>query len=251
MRGRLLVVLTCFVIAASLACTPEPPALRVFAAASLTDVVEALARAYPGAPVEPSFGASSTLARQVRDGAPADLFLSASPDWIDFLREGGALAGEPVVIARNRLVAVAPRRGRLAEGGVVDPRALLERLAPDGLVAIAAEGVPAGEYARAALGSLGLLDAFAPHLVGQADVRAVVRAVEAGEMEAGFVYSTDAEVAAVEVLFAFDPAAHPPIEYLAAVPRGATNAAEARRFLDFLRGPAAQRIFADAGFALP
>ena len=148
--------------------------------------------------MEPSFGASSTLARQIRDGAPADVFLSASPDWVDFLREGGALAGEPIVLARNRLVCVASHGSPLAAQGAVDPRALLDRIGAEGRVAIADEGVPAGEYARAALAHLGLLDAFTPHLVGQPDVRAVLHAVEIGELGAGFVYSTDAKVADVD-----------------------------------------------------
>jgi molybdate transport system substrate-binding protein len=224
------------------------PPLRIFAAASLAEVVEGLAGRFDGARLEPSFGGSSALARQIRDGAPADVFLSASPDWIDFLREAGLLEGEPIVLARNRLVCIARRGSGLAAR---DPRALLDAVGPDGRVAIADEGVPAGEYARAALQRLGVLDAFRPHLVGQQDVRAVVHAVEQGELPAGFAYATDARIAAVDVLFAFDPAAHPPIEYQAAVVRGARNPQEARRFLDSLRGETARALLADAGFALP
>lgn len=225
--------------------------LHVFAAASLTDVVQALAPGFAGARVEPSFGGSSTLARQIRDGAPADVFLSASPEWIDFLREAGALAGEPIVLARNRLVCIAPAGSPLAAQGVGDAAALLARIGADGRVAVADEGVPAGEYARRALDHLGLLAAFTPHLVGQADVRAVLHAVEVGELDAGFVYSTDARVADVEVLFAFDPSTHPPIEYQAAVPRSAPNPEEGRRFLEYLQGEAARKVLVDAGFALP
>lgn len=229
----------------------EPPTLRVFAAASLTEVVEALAKRCSGARVERNFGGSSALARQIRDGAPADVFLSANPDWVDFLREAGAIAGEPIVLARNRLVCIAPRKGRLTEASVADPKALLQALGDDGRVAIADEGVPAGEYARAALWHLGLLDAFTPHLVGQQDVRAVLHAVEQGELPAGFVYSTDAKVADVETLFAFDPSTHPPIEYQAAVVRDARHPDEARRFLDYLQSEAVRSLLADAGFALP
>ena len=229
----------------------EAQPLRVFAAASLTEVVEGLARRFEGARVEPSFGGSSALARQIRDGAPADVFLSASPDWIDFLRAADALAGEPIVLARNRLVCIAAEASPLAARGARDPRALLVSLGREGGVAIADDGVPAGEYARAALQRLGVLDAFQPHLVGQKDVRAVLHAVEQGELAAGFVYATDAEVAAVEVLFAFDPATHPPIEYQAAVLRGAPSPVEARRFLDYLRGETARALLAGAGFAPP
>jgi molybdate transport system substrate-binding protein len=227
------------------------PELRVLAAASLTEVVEALARGFEDARVVPSFGASSELARQIADGAPADVFLSASPAWIELLAEAGALAGAPVVLARNRLVAVAPRGGALVARAPAEPRALLEALGPGDRVAIADAGVPAGEYARDALGRLGLLDAYRARLVGQKDVRAVLHAVEQGELEAGFVYATDARVAAVATLFAFDPASHPPIEYQAAALRDAARPDEARRFVAWLHGPAARALLADAGFAPP
>jgi molybdate transport system substrate-binding protein len=229
----------------------EAPRLRVFAAASLTEVVLGLAQRFDGAQVEPSFGGSSALARQIRDGAPADVFLSASPDWMDDLREAGLLAGRPIVLARNRLVCIAPRGSPLADRGVRDPRALLAAIGPDGRIAIADEGVPAGEYARAALRHLGLAADYAPHLVGQKDVRAVLHAVEQGELPAGFAYATDAKVASALVLFALDPTTHPAIEYQAAALKGAPSPAQARRFVAFLRSEAARALLADAGFALP
>lgn len=231
----------------------ERAPLRVLAAASLADAVADAARDWNGARVEASFGASSALARQVRDGAPGDVFLSASRAWMDFLRDAGALEGEPVVVARNRLVCIAPRgRGEaLAGAGVAGPRALAGALDDDARIAIADEGVPAGEYARAALASSGADEALRGRLVGQRDVRAVLYAVEAGEVDAGFVYATDARVAGVDVVFAFDPATHPPIEYLAAALRGARAPAEARRFLDHLRSEAVRARLAAAGFALP
>ena len=242
-----------------------PPAsqpLRVVAAASLTEVVEALARAFEvdrgvdleGARVELSFGASSDLARQIGDGAPADVFISASPEWVDFLRESGALAGEPVRVARNALVCVAKKSSPVALAGARDPRALLAGLEDGDLVAIADAGVPAGEYARAALAKLGLGAAFESRLVGQKDVRAVLHAVEQGEVAAGFVYATDAKVARVETLFAFDPVTHPPIEYQAVVIRNADspgNADAARRFVDFLVSEPARARLSAAGFVLP
>jgi molybdate transport system substrate-binding protein len=229
----------------------ETPSLRVLAAASLTEVVEALAQRFEGARVVPSFGASSELARQIADGAPADVFLSASPDWVDFLREARALDGEPLLVARNELVCIAPKGSTLASPATSDPRALLGRLAKGDLVGIADAGAPAGEYARRALAQLGLLDAYRPRLAGQKDVRAVLRAVEQGELAAGFVYATDARRAPVERLFAFDPASHPPIEYHAAALHDAARPAEARRFVAFLRSEAARAAFSDAGFALP
>jgi molybdate transport system substrate-binding protein len=153
------------------------------------------------------------------------------------------------VLARNRLVCIAGKAS--AARRARDPRSLLDAIGADGRVAIADEGVPAGEYARKALQHLGLLDAFGPRLVGQKDVRAVLHAVEQGELAAGFVYATDAKIAAVDVLFAFEAGTHPPIEYQAAVLRGAPNPAEARRFVEYLRGDTARSLLAGAGFALP
>jgi molybdate transport system substrate-binding protein len=213
--------------------------------------VQTIAERFQGARVEPSFGSSSALARQIRDGAPADVFLSANREWVDFLREEGAVAGDPIVLARNRLVCIATRGGAVSRESVNDPRSLLVAIGEDGRVAIADEGVPAGEYARAALRHLGLLSAFTPHLVGQQDVRAVLNAVELGELAVGFVYSTDAKVADVVTLFELDPSTHPPIEVRAAVVRDARQPELARRFLDFLRGDTARSVLAEAGFALP
>jgi molybdate transport system substrate-binding protein len=233
------------------AAEPERPELRVFAAASMTEVVNALARRFEGAPVVSSFGSSSELARQIADGAPADVLLSASPEWIDFLRERGALAGAPVVFAGNEMVAVAPAGSGLGARGVVDAASLLAKgVAAGDRIAIADAGVPAGEYARQSLAKVGLLERYRPLLVGQKDVRGVLHAVETGEVKAGFVYATDARVAKVERLFALPPSTHAPIPYLAAAVRQAQSP-EAQRFLAFLSGPAAREVLARAGFSLP
>jgi molybdate transport system substrate-binding protein len=231
---------------------PAAPELRVFAAASTTELVNALAARFEGATVRAGFGSSSELARQITDGAPADVFVSAGPDWIDFLREQGALAGDPVVFAGNELVAIAPAGSPLAARGVTDAARLLEEgLAPGDRVAIADAGVPAGEYARQALRALGLEDAYRPLLVGQKDVRAVLHAVERGEAKAGFVYATDARIARVERLFAWPAGSHDPIRYFAAVVRTSERPEDAERFVAFLRGPAARELLAGAGFSLP
>lgn len=226
-----------------------PAPLRVLAAASLSEVVEALAKDFEGGPVVTSFGASSDLARQIEDGAPADVFVSASPEWIAFLREAKVVVGEPVLVARNALVCAAPLRSPLA--GATDPTALLARLAADDLVAIADAGVPAGDYARKALAKLGDADGFEKRLVGQKDVRAVLHAVEQGEVAAGFVYATDAKIGRVETLFVFDPSSHPPIEYHAVVLKQATSSEAAKRFVAHLAGAKGRARFSEAGFVLP
>lgn len=229
----------------------DPGELRVHAAASLTDVVETLARAHEPVRVVASFGSSSTLARQIRDGAPADVYLGASKDWVEFLREHGRVEGAPLVFATNRLVCVGPERHRLAGGDAVGMRALAEKIGPQGRVGIADDGVPAGDYARAALEEAGVLYPLLPHLVGMKDVRAVLRAVEAAEIDVGFVYATDARGARVDVLFAVDPTAHPRIEYAAAVVEGTKHREAARSFLTFLQSEEARAILRDAGFSRP
>ena len=248
---RVSLVVAWLAVVVHTAARAEPERVGVYAAASLTEVVEAIGKRFDGARVVPSFGASSELARQIEDGAPADVFISASPDWIDFLREANALDGTPIVLARNQLVCIAPKGSRLADGGVLDPETLLRKLAAGDRIAIADEGVPAGEYARKALQHLGLLERYRARLVGQKDVRAVLNAVEQGELQAGFVYATDARVASVERLFVFDPATHPPIEYVAAALRRSGNPALARQFLGYLQSETAHRILSEAGFALP
>lgn len=239
-----------------LGCTSErdDPPLRVYAAASLTDVVGALIEGYEaetGTPVSVSFGASSALARQIRDGAPADVFLSASPEWVEYLDEADAVAGRPVVLARNRLVAVTSLASADRGLQATDAESLLKSLADDDGVGIADAGVPAGEYARAALSSLGLLDAYRPHLVGQTDVRAVLHAVAQGELRVGFVYATDAAAGEAAVLFAFDASNHPPIEYQAVALHGASDPEAARAFLAHVQSDAAQTLLDSAGFELP
>lgn len=251
MRGVLLAVLVGALVPAAPA-RGEGETVTVYAAASLTEVVGAVAKRFQGARVQASFGASSELARQIKDGAPADVFLSASPDWMRAVAEAGKLEGEPVVFARGELVCIARRGSALRARGAVDAATLLEKaLAPGDRVAIADAGVPAGEYARQALASLGLAEAYRPRLVGQKDVRAVLNAVAKGELPVGFVYATDARVAEVERVFAFDPKSHEPIEYVAGALRGAPHPEAARAFLDFLGSEAARAELAAAGFGLP
>lgn len=227
------------------------PELRVLAAASLTDVVNALAGRFEAAVIVASFGASSELARQAADGVPGDVFLSASPEWTDFLAQKGALAGAAQTFAGNSLICIAPRGSRLAAAGVKDLATLARATRSDDRIAIADAGVPAGEYARQSLEKLGLLQTLTPRLVGQKDVRAVLHAVETGEVVAGFAYATDARAAAVEVLFPLDPKSHAPIVYPAAVLRQSRHPELARAFLEFLRSAAAREVLAGAGFTLP
>jgi molybdate transport system substrate-binding protein len=222
--------------------------LTVFAAASTTDVVLELAQGYPGPRIRPSFGASSDLARQIRDGAPADVFLSASRPWAESLAEAGALEGEVVVFARNALVCVVPKGSELRARDLAQLHAALGRIDK---VGIADEGVPAGEYTRESLAASGLLEAFRPHLVGQSDVRAVLTAVQRGECSAGFVYSTDTRAAAVTTLFALPEGTYTPIELFVCATRGSAMPGAAQDFIAYLLGAEGRSVLERAGFLPP
>ncbi len=224
---------------------PGRPELVVFAAASTTDLVLALEEGFEAAELRTSFGPSSGLARQIRDGAPADVFLSAHGRWIDLLRESDQVHAERV-IAGNGLVCIAtPSR---FDPLPTTPAELAARCRPADRIAVADRGVPAGEYARASLAATGDLSALEPFFVGQQDVRAVLRSVASGQAVAGFVYRTDARLADVDLLFALPDETHAPVEVRAVSLVETELAAE---FLAYLGSEPARRILAEAGFSLP
>lgn len=230
-----------------LACSgpPETSGPVVLAAASLQESLEEVGDAWAAeghpAPVL-SFAASSALARQIAQGAPADLFVSADEEWMEALEGQGLLrAGTRGDILTNRLVLVARRGGavhRLADIG-------------DGRLALAdPAAVPAGKYAKAALESLGLWQAVENKVVPAENVRAALALVERGEAVLGMVYATDAIASdAVEVVETFPERSHPPIRYPAALLAGASHA-DSAAFLAFLRSDEARRIFEKHGFGI-
>jgi molybdate transport system substrate-binding protein len=221
----------------------ENETLRVSAAASMTDVVEKLGAGFEGGKVSGNYGSSSDLARQIKDGAPADVYISASRKWADYMTAEGLADGEMLVFARNTLVCVAPADSK---ADVKDLKALPG--AGFKLIAIGDEGVPAGDYAREAFAKTGVAAALKPSLVGQRDVRAVLQAVKTGEVDCGFVYATDAKTADVRTLFTVDSGAHAPIEYYACAVKGAQQPAVAKAFLEYLKSDAARAILREAGF---
>ena len=229
----------------------QSPGPLVLAASSLQDAMTEAADAYarPGhrRPVL-SFAASSALARQVRSGAPADLFVSADEGWMDELQRAGLIvAGTRAGLAGNRLVVVAPRawRGRLT-------RANLAGTLAAGPVAMAdPAAVPAGRYGQAALTRLGAWPAVAPHVVRAENVRAALALVERGAAPFGIVYATDARgSAAVRVAGLFPADSHPPIRYPIARLRSSRDA-EAEGFRRFLLSPRGRAVFARYGFTRP
>lgn len=226
--------------------------LTVFAAASLMDAMNDVAAAWvrQGRPAPRlSFAASSTLARQIDQGAPANLFGSADLAWMDYLDKRGRLvAGTRRDLLSNDLVlvvpATAPRHVDIRTG--FDLAALL---GPDGRLAVGDPAhVPAGIYAAEALRKLGLWDSVKGRLAPADSVRSALLLVERGEAPAGICYGTDAAVSRqVMVAGVFPAASHAPIVYPFALVRGG-DTPQARALLDFLAGDTARGIFAARGF---
>lgn len=226
----------------------------VLAAASLqeglTDAAAAWTARHHAAPVL-SFAASSALARQIESGAPADLFLSADEEWMDYVAQRGRLRpGTRVSFLANRLVLVAPV-GSALHLSIRPGFAALARALGTGRLAMAdPESVPAGKYGKAALSRLGVWSGIEPRVVRAENVRAALALVERGEVPLGIVYATDARASArVRIVGTFPASSHPPITYPVAVLAAATSP-DAEGFRRFLLSPAGKAIFARRGFAV-
>jgi molybdate transport system substrate-binding protein len=226
--------------------------LTVFAAASLTDAMKDVAvlwtkEGHP--PPRLSFGASSTLARQIEQGAPVALFASADEKWMDYLAQKNLIAADTRKdLLGNDLVLVVPADKPLHV--TIDPSFdLLGLLGASGRVATGDPAhVPVGIYAEQALKQLGWWDKVSPRLARTDDVRAALLLVERGEAPAGIVYATDAAVSkAVMVAGTFPASSHDPVSYPFAVVK-AGDTPEARALLAFLAGPQARAVFVQRGF---
>ncbi len=227
------------------------PPLTVFAAASLQEALTAVGAGWTaktGAPLRFSFGASSAMARQIAQGAPADLFLSADEEWMDWLAgKGGVVTATRRRLLSNRLVLIAPIRAKVAL--TVAPGFPLAGALGDGRLALAdPTAVPAGKYARAALTALGVWKSVSGRLLPAESVRTALAYVARGEAPLGIVYATDAKAEPkVKVIGVFPASSHPPIVYPVAV-TSASRHSGAAGFLDFLQGPQASAIFRRYGF---
>jgi molybdate transport system substrate-binding protein len=222
--------------------------LTVSAAASLTDAFGDIGAAFeeqnPGVRVIFNFGPSDGLARQINEGAPVDVFASASPIWMDAVQDEGPGVSGRTDFAKNRLAIIVPSDDPAEIGTIGD-------LAQDDVrLVIAAEGVPAGDYARTILANAGIADAALANVVSNAeDVRTVVTAVASGEADAGIVYVTDVtdavadQVTLIEIPDAINVIATYPI----AVVNGMEEADLAQRFVDYVVGPG-QQTLAGYGF---
>ena len=229
--------------------------VTVLAAASLTDALTEIGARYAAATGETvrfAFSSSSTAARQIEAGAPADIFASANLRWMDYLAEKGAIAaGTRIDLLVNRLVLVAPATAGGDPVEPVDGSAIVARLGADGRLAVGdPDHVPAGLYAKQALTALGAWPVLAPRLARADDVRAALALVARGEAPLGIVYATDAAiVAGVRIVGEFPAAAHQPIVYPFALTADAADNPAARRFLAWLAGPEARAAFGRYGFA--
>lgn len=232
--------------------TPSIAGVRIYAAASLTAPLTAAAaewRQLGHAPPELVFGGSGALARQLAAGAPADLFISADPAWMDRPEVSRRLSpGSRGNLVGNRLVIVSPRARPFAlemRAGFAIDRAFRGRWCTGDPAA-----VPAGRYAREALQGLGWWNTLAPRLVGTEDVRAALALVARGECAMGVVYRSDAQGnREVTTLGLVPDRLHSPIVYPASALRGASP--EALAFLRWLRSAAGLAHFREAGFSLP
>ncbi|WP_138935098.1 molybdate ABC transporter substrate-binding protein [Roseovarius arcticus] len=217
----------------------------VFAAASLHGVLAEIASHYTG-DVAVSVGGSGQIARQIAQGAPADVVILASAAWMDWLEEQGSVDhGRRVDLVGNRLVLIGPSGA--SELPDVTADALLERLDGGRIAMGQTRGVPAGIYGREWLEAAGLWAAMEPHLAETDSVRAALALVARGEAPLGIVYVTDAAAeAGVRILYGVPDALHAPIVYPAAA---LTEAG--KPFVEFLQADAARKIFAAHGFVLP
>ena len=224
--------------------------LTVSAAISLSGALEEIAQAYKasgGGEVRFNFAASNVLSRQIVNGAPADLFISADEAQMDYAQQHSAIdASSRVRLLANRLVIVVPSNQATP---IKDVNGLLG--AGVRRVAIGdPAGVPAGVYAKQYLQAIGLWEALQPKLLPLANVRAALGAVESGGAEAGFVYESDARsTTRVRMALRIDGPQAPPIIYPAAITSRSKARAAATKFLEYLRSPAAAAIFARHGFS--
>ena len=244
-------------IAVSLAPTAaraqDDAGLTVFAAASLKEALDDAAAAYrkqTGVPVRVSYAASSALARQIEQGAPADVFFSADLEWMDYLQQRNRLdVATRRSLLGNRLVLIAPRASK-AQVDLRRPATLLAALGDGRLAVGQTRTVPAGKYAKASLESLSLWNGVRPRLAESESVRAALMLVARGETPLGIVYASDAKAEpGVRVVATFPEDSHPPIVYPVAALRGA-RAAQAARFVQWLASPAADALFTKRGFTV-
>lgn len=225
----------------------------VFAAASLKNALDTIGKDWEsktGNKVALSFAASSALAKQLDSGAPADLFVSADLKWMDWVAERKLIdPASRKTLLGNTLVLIAPKESTFSLK--IEKGFKLAEALSDGRLAMGEpKSVPAGIYGQAALTSLGVWEAVSAKVAGAENVRVALAYVARGEAPLGIVYGTDAKSdPQVKVIDTFPADSHPPIVYPVAIAASSTSA-EARKFLEFLSGPDAAKVFEGQGFTV-
>lgn len=239
------------------ATSPSPPAAAqettIFAAASLKNALDEIAEAWgeeTGKGVAISYAGSSALARQIEQGAPADIFISANAEWMDTLAEGDLIKPETRRdLLSNRIVLIAS--GKDADDVDIEPGFDLVGLLDGGRLAMAmVDSVPGGIYGKAALTSLEIWDDVEQQVAQTDNVRAALALVARGEAPYGIVYQTDAVAEDnVSVVGSFPEETHPPIVYPVAVMKSSDNP-DAEAFVEFLGSQEAAALFEEQGFTV-
>ena len=225
--------------------------VTVFAAASLKNALDEVGAAYAktGGEARFSYAASSAIARQIEQGAPADVYVSADSDWMNYLADRKLIvASSRKDLLTNNLALIAPADSKVAlKIGKGMP---LAKALGDGRLAVAGPDVPAGKYAKASLSALGVWDSVSGKLAQAENVRMALQYVARGESPLGIVYDTDARVEPkVRIVGLFPAGTHPKIVYPVARVAGSKNP-EAAKFLAFLSGPQAAAVFRKYGFTV-
>ena len=252
LRRRELLIGVAAVVAGRQAAAAQVHPVLVFAAASLKNALDAIAarwRRDTGKRATISYAASSTLAKQIENGAPADLFISADLKWMDYLQARNLIdRATRVDLLGNSLVLIAPKDSSVQV--TIGPAFPLAKLLGEGRLAMAEpNSVPAGIYAKAALTSLGVWPTVAGRVAAAENVRAALLLVARGEAPLGIVYRTDAaSEPAVKIVGTFPEGSHPPITYPLALTAAASS--DATAFAAFLRGPTAGALFEAQGFTV-
>jgi molybdate transport system substrate-binding protein len=226
--------------------------LTVSAAASLTNALREIAplfeRTHPGAKLQLNFGASGALLAQIAKGAPVDVFVSADAETMDQAQSQGLVkAAQRRDLVSNTLVVVVPASARVVPKTLADLATPATARIAIGLPA----SVPVGRYTQAVLEAANLWATIAPKTIGATNVRQALDYVARAEVDAGFVYATDAALMPGKVKVAFTVPTTKPIRYPVAPLAAAPNPADAERFVDFLVTPPAQAVFARHGFGRP
>ncbi|MBS0521908.1 MAG: molybdate ABC transporter substrate-binding protein [Proteobacteria bacterium] len=226
----------------------------VFAAATLKPALDAVVAAYrtkEGAEVTVAYGPTPALAKQIENGAPADLFLSADPDWMNYLAERRLIRRHTRAdLLGNVLVLAGPGAPTAQTPPVIDRGFALARLVGAGPLAMCNPADhPAGRYGKASLEALGLWDAVSGKIAIARDPQAAVVMVAHGDAPAALVFATDVkDVAGTRIVGIFPDASHPPIVYPVALTMAAPHAEAAQRLLAFLRSPEARAVFDRYGY---